>query len=97
MSSIETLIDEFPGDAAWAKFVSVFKASWDGFKGKEKFADEIGHEEIAVALHAKMGTAAINWMQQPIGALDKKSVRQVLADCSSGETAIKSLIMRMPV
>ena len=97
MSAIDILIDEFPGENTWLKFLSVFNTSWADFKDNEKFAKQIGNEEIAVVLHAKMGTAAIQWMQQPIGALDRQSARQVLTTHPLGEMAIKSLIMRMPV
>ncbi|MEI9905515.1 MAG: hypothetical protein WDN06_17400 [Asticcacaulis sp.] len=64
---------------------------------KDYLVREIGNEDIAIVLNARMGYDAIAWVKQPIGALEQKSVLQVLKAGPSGETAVKSLIMRMPV
>lgn len=97
MSSLEVLIGEFPGDKAWSDFVAVFKRSWENVKDKEVFVQEIGSEDIAVVLHAVLGSDAISWMQQPISALSGQSAHQILRTHPAGERAVKSLVMRMPI
>lgn len=96
MSSLEVLVEEFPGDKAWSDFLAAFKPSWENAQDKELFVQEIGNEDIAVVLHAMLGCDAISWMKQPIGALDGQSAHQVLRTHSAGEMVVKSLMMRMP-
>jgi len=97
MNEVEVLIDEFPGDEAWLSFVQVFRPVWENVSDKERLVREIGNEDIAIVLNATMGHDAIEWIKQPIGALDQQSVLQVLKNSSHGEMAVKSLIMRMPM
>ena len=97
MNAIKVLADEFPGTEAWSSFVDVFRPAWENVSDKERFVHEIGNEDIAIVLSSTMGHEAIMWTRQAIGALDQKSVFQVLETGLSGELAVKSLIMRMPM
>ncbi len=97
MSAIDILIDEFPGNNQWLQFVDVFREAWKQVSDQPRFAREIGNEEIAIVLNARMGHDAIAWMKQPIGALGNRSAQAVLRDHPSGEIAVKGLIMRMPM
>jgi hypothetical protein len=97
MNALDVLVDEFPGEEAWSSFVEVFRLAWENVSDKDHFIREIGDADIAIVLNARMGHEAITWVKQPIGALEQKSVLQVLKAGPPGETAVKSLIMRMPV
>ena len=97
MNALDILVDEFPGEEAWLSFVEVFKPAWENLMDKDHFVHEIGDEDIAIVLSARMGDDAITWVRKPIEALDQKSVLQSLAAGSFGETAVKKLIMRMPI
>ena len=97
MNAIDVLIDECPGEEAWSSFVEVFRSAWENVSDKDNLVREIGDEDIAIVLNARMGYDAIAWVKQSIGALEQKSVLQVLKAGPSGKTAVKSLIMRMPV
>ena len=97
MSAIDILIDEFPGNDEWLQFVEVFRPSWEHVSDQQWLSKEIGNEEIAIVLNARMGNDAVAWMKQPIGALGNRSARDVLQNHSSGELAVKGLIMRMPM
>jgi hypothetical protein len=97
MDALDVLAEEFPGDEAWSSFVEVFRPAWENVSDKDHLVQSIGDEDIAIVLSAKIGYDAIAWVKQPIGALDDKSVIQVLKSGSSGELAVKNLIMRMPV
>ncbi len=97
MSAIEVLVDEFPGNDEWLRFVQVFRPSWQHVCDQRWLSEEIGNEEIAIVLNAQMGNDALAWMKQPIGALGNRSAHDILHNHSSGELAIKALIMRMPM
>ncbi len=97
MNVINTLIQEFPGEAAWSSFLEVFRPTWDEVEDKDYLVNEIGNEEVAIVLNAKLGSSAVDWAKQPIEAPNQKSVAQIIKDGHSGEIAVKHLIMRMPI
>ncbi len=97
MAAIPVLIDEFPGTAAWQRFVDVFRPGWAEVADQSAWLNAVGDEEIAIVLSVAMGEKALAWMDRPVGALDRLSPRTVLETVPSGIKAVKSLLMRMPL
>lgn len=97
MAAIPTLIEEFPGEAAWQRFVEVFRPGWAAIDDKPAWRAAAGDEDIAIVLSVAMGEKALAWLERPVGALDKLAPRVVLATVPLGVKAVKSLLMRMPL
>jgi hypothetical protein len=97
MSAIESLVRGYRGDTAWDAFKAACKPAWSNAEERDQYLNHIPNEELAFVLSARMGKAAIDWFVQPIGALDKRSASDVLASGPTGITALKALLMRMPV
>lgn len=81
MKSVDLLIVEYPGDDAWSRFATATGAA---------------DEEVDSVARALLGTAAHQWLQTPLGALDGHSPSDVIVAESQGQRAIRSLMMRMP-
>lgn len=96
MSAIDVLRNEYPGDEAWAKFVTVFRPAWDLWQDKKLHSSILGDEEIAIVLTASMGVQAVDWFSRPIGALGKKAPGDILKNEPMGLNIIRTLLMRMP-
>jgi hypothetical protein len=96
MSSIDVLRDEYPGDASWARFVDVFRPSWELRSDKRYVADRFGDEEIAIVLMASLKEDALDWFSRPSGALGKRSPADILQNEAQGLTILRTLQMRMP-
>lgn len=97
MAAIPILIEEFPGEAAWQRFVDVFRSGWIEVADKPAWLAATGDEEIAIVLSVSMGEKALTWLDRPVGALDKLAPQTVLDTVPAGVTAVKSLLMRMPL
>lgn len=95
MSAIAVLRDEYPGDAAWQRFVSVFRAEWAERTNRPYFMATIGDEDVAIVLAASLGERAIAWFKTPIGALDKRTPAEV-QKLPAGNRILRTLLMRMP-
>ena len=96
MSTIDVLRDEYPGDDAWQKFVSVFRPDWERLTDKELYRSKFGDDEIAIVLAVTMGSRADEWFNKPIGALGKRAPFDVMKNEPSGTKIMRSLLMRMP-
>jgi hypothetical protein len=96
MSVIEILRSEYPGDAAWARFVDVFRPAWRDWQDKNKYSKELGDEEIAMVLTASMGSSASDWFSQPCKALGGKVPIEVFSTEQHGKQIVRTLLMRMP-
>ncbi len=96
MNALDVLVSEYPGDAAWRHFVEVFQPAWAVRPGKDKFLAAIGNTEMAVVLAAILDDQAVPWFDRTIGALDGRSPREVLRNDPNGETALRTLVMRLP-
>jgi uncharacterized protein (DUF2384 family) len=97
MGAIDVLIQEFPGEDQWLEYVEVFRKVSNTLSDQSRLVGEVGNEEIAIVLNARMGQDAYTWIKQPIGALDNRSVQDVLSSHPYGEIAVKGLIMRTPI
>ena len=96
MSSIDVWRDEYPDDASWARFVDVFRPSWELGSDKRYVADRFGDEEIAIVLMASLKEDALDWFSRPSGALGKRSPADILQNEAQGLTILRTLQMRMP-
>lgn len=96
MNQRNILSDEYPGDAAWRRFVTAFCGAFEVRQDQSACLAGISDQEIAVVLAARMGAQGINWMQDPCRALDDKTPREVLESGESGKKAVRTLLMRMP-
>lgn len=97
MSAVESLVRGYRGDSAWEAFKGACKPAWSTDTERYHYLNHIPNEELAQVLSARMGETAIDWFDQPIGALDKRSASDVLASGHEGITALRSLLMRMPI
>ncbi|MBJ7314382.1 antitoxin Xre/MbcA/ParS toxin-binding domain-containing protein [Rugamonas sp. CCM 8940] len=96
MSAIDVLRDEYPGDDAWQRFVEVFRPAWGLWQEKDLYTSRLGDEEVAIVLTASLGVHAVDWFNNPCGALDTHVPIDVLRSSPSGMQIIRSLLMRMP-
>jgi hypothetical protein len=96
MSTIDVLRDEYPGDDAWHRFVSVFRPAWEKLTDKDHYRSKFIDEEISIVLAVTMGGRADEWFNKPIGALGKRAPLDVMKSEPSGAKIIRSLLMRMP-
>ena len=96
MNKLQILEDEFPGEKAWSNFVNVFIDDWLHMQDKDIYLRAIPEEGIAAVLAVKMGARGLDWFSTPSNALDGNSPQRVFLSGPQGESAIKTLIMRMP-
>jgi hypothetical protein len=96
MDAIEVLAKEYPGDAAWQRFVDVFRADWAKRVDKDKYIAALGDEELAIVLAASLGDQSISWLKTPIAALNQRSPAAVLREEPLGKKILRTLLMRMP-
>ena len=87
--SVEILITEYPGDAAWRRFARTYPPAAHPNLGVED-------ESLARVLATEMGERAVEWLSHPIRALDNRSAADVLANHPQGLMAVRSVVMRMP-
>lgn len=95
MGSIRIMREEYPGDAAWNRFVAVFRSSWEICTDKEFYLCNFKDEELALVLAGDMGSQSIEWFSTPIRALENRSPADVLENEMSGLQILRSLLMRM--
>jgi len=96
MNVIDVLRSEYPGDAAWQRFVDVFRPSWKNWQDKSLYSKELGDEEIAIVLTASMGDRSTDWFNQPCKALGGRVPSEVLLTEQLGAQIVRTLLMRMP-
>jgi hypothetical protein len=96
MANIKYLLDEYPGNEAWSNFVACFLVEWQSFEKKEKLVSRLD-EDIAIVLSYFVGDNWLSWLESKVPALDGATPAEVMAKYPDGKTAIRSLLMRMPV
>jgi hypothetical protein len=96
MNSNDVLRDEYPGDAAWQRFVGVFRPAWNDIEDKGSYLEALKDEDLAVVLAVSMGSEATTWFNRACPALSGYSPSNVLSTYSSGLKVIRTLLMRMP-
>ena len=97
MTALQTLKDEYPGDAAWQNYVATYSTEWKAVSDQGRFVGKFGDYEIAVALSSLLGERSLAWFDRPIGALENLSPADVLKNDQDGKIILRSLIMRLPV
>lgn len=96
MNDLQILRDEYPGDAAWRYFVSVFKDDWDTVNDKSRYIRAFDNEDLAIVLSIKMGDRSLLWFDQANMALENQSPRTVLKNQIMGDRILRTLLMRIP-
>lgn len=88
--SIDTLVAEYPGERAWARFVASFPPPLEGT------GDGYGDPELTRVLVGELGDQAAQWMAKPVRVLEGRSPAEVLASHPQGLLAVRTAVMRMP-
>lgn len=96
MNAVTFLRDEYPGDDAWGRFLSVFRPAWELCQDKGRYLAKIQDNELAIVLFASMGDHAISWFDRQCGALDNRTPSDVLRSEGLGINILRTLLMRMP-
>lgn len=90
------LEDEYPGDAAFARFSETCEESWKVFPDQqlllEKLRGDIGLAR-AVAYHC--AEYSLQWLEQEIPALDNASPLECLGT-EAGVRRLRTCLMRIP-
>lgn len=98
MSSIETLLDEYPGDEAWVNFAAVFKPDFADDRPILLRALIPDDPELADTVVGIFGEDEANaWINRPIGVLDGQSPAHILSTHPDGCRIVRHALMRMPV
>ena len=95
-TSIEVLRDEYPGDAAWDRFVAAYTNDWEKVPNKEGYVSMTGSKDVSVVLGATMGANAFVWFHEPCRALGNRTPVEVLQNEFLGIQIVRTLLMRMP-
>jgi hypothetical protein len=96
MSAIAALRDGYPGYAAWKRFVNVFRLEWEQRGDRDLYREMFGDEDLAIVATASLSAHTAEWFNMPIGALDMRTVADVLKNEPSGIIIVRSLLMRLP-
>lgn len=82
VTSLATLVNEFPGETAW-----------------QNFAKAIGvpHADLMDVIQKVVGADSHSWMDRNIPAFEGRTPQDVLRNFESGEIAVKTLLMRIPI
>lgn len=91
MNAIDVLGIEYPGDAAWQRFVDVFRPAWGHWREKGLYTEVLGDEEIAIVLTASMGSKSADWFNQPCKALEGRVPSDVLLTEQHGPQVVRTL------
>jgi len=92
---LEILRDEYPGDEAWKKYVDCFRPDWEARQDQAQLREKLP-EDLAIVLSWHFGDRAWRRHTQPVPTLGGKTPQSVHSG-PSGETILRTCIMRIPV
>jgi hypothetical protein len=91
---LKTLVDDYPGDAAWRKF-SEYWSAMSGCEDRRALIYLLQDEDLAAVVAGRMGEHAASWVNKEVPALGKRTPVDIVRQ-SNGKTILRSLLIRMP-
>ncbi|NKI72796.1 DUF2384 domain-containing protein [Collimonas pratensis] len=96
MSTLKILENEYPGDAAWRKFVLGAGTNQHASPSLAHLLDEKIDAELSAVLISTFGASAEDWLTNPCDALQRRTPIDVLRSEPEGLKILRSVLMRMP-
>lgn len=94
VTSLDVLRDEYPGNDAWASFVSsTFQRRDVSVLAPELITVDA---DIASVVTALLGDCSSDWWSTPVKALGGAAPSDVFHEVPSGAQIVRSLLMRFP-
>ncbi len=96
MATLEDLVDNYPGDDAWKRFVNCHAEGDRRSNSKDSLVAALGDEDCASVVAGLLGDRALIWTEIDIPALAGRKPRDILSFHPDGKIILRSLLMQMP-
>jgi len=94
--SNDSLENYFPGNEKWNTFVLYCEDEWTECDFQDELIGQLSNNvDIAKVIYASVGAIALDWIKEPVSALEDLSPLECLKS-SSKTVRLKTMLMRMP-